>query len=210
MTIAQTHTRGILLIEVLLAVAFLAALVAVGTQVALVSMQSTTASEYKDVAQRLGREMLEGARLASESDWYQVYHASRSSLLVATTTTAHAWVVTGGPDTLTVGSHIYTRSFTVASTSRDQVTRAIQDIYNPVYDDPSTLRLTATVQVDRGGTVTLTEYITRWHNVICNQTDWGTGADVSVHTSCVTSDYDETTVFPSGSVQTSGSIMLAP
>ena len=209
MIIQRTYHRGILLIEVLLAVAFLAALVAVGTQVAVVSMQSTTASEYKDVAQRLGREMLEGARLASESDWYQVYHASRSAPLVATTS-ARAWVVRSGPETLTVGTHIYTRSFTVASTSRDQVTRAIQDVYDPAYDDPSTLRLTATVQVREGGAVTLTEYITRWHNVICDQTEWATGAVTDVHTSCATVDYDETTVFPSGSVETTDVIQLAP
>lgn len=204
------HHRGILLIEVLLAVAFLAALVAVGTQVALVSMQSTTASEYKDVAQRLGREFLEGARLASESDWYQLYYAPRGAQLIATTS-GNAWVVATGTQTLTVGTHIYTRSFTVASTSRDQVTGAIQDVYDQAYHDPSTLRLTATVQVDRGGSVSLIEYVTRWHNIICRQTNWSTGSSTSPHTSCDTGDFDATTVFPSGSVQTaSGTIMLAP
>jgi Tfp pilus assembly protein PilV len=206
----SVHHRGILLIEVLLAVGFLAALVAVGTQVSLVSMRSTTSSEYKDVAQRLGRELLEGARLAASSDWYQIYNAPRATALIATTT-GNAWLVTTGVETLRIGTHEYTRSFTVASTSRDLVTRDIHPAYDPAAVDPSTLLLSATVQVADGGSVTVSEYVTRWRNIICRQSVWTTGSSTSAHAGCATGDFDETTIFPSGSVQIGGgTIMLAP
>ncbi|OGG61247.1 hypothetical protein A3C87_01465 [Candidatus Kaiserbacteria bacterium RIFCSPHIGHO2_02_FULL_49_34] len=205
--------RGMLLIEVLLAMAFMAVLVAIGVQVATVSLASTTASEEKDVSHRLARELLEGARAASMSDWYALTYADRASEHHATTTASAAWAIASSSETLQVGSHIYTRAFTVASTSRDFVTRNLEDIYNPEHDDPSTLLVTATVSSTRGS-VTLSEYITRWQNITCSQTAWDTltvgTTDISTQ-NCAPTSHTDTVAFPSGTVETvGGTILLAP
>lgn len=210
-----TTQRGILLIEILLAIAFMAALVAIGTQVSLVSLSSTTASEEKDVAHRLAREMLEGARLASMSDWHALAYANRAGVQHATTTASSSWAVAPNSETLTVGAHTYIRSFQVASTSRDLSTRNLEDTYSAAHDDPSTLKVTATVSSDRGGSVTLIEYMTRWHNVTCAQTEWNTLiATTTIATAlqdCTPTNYTATEAYPAGTVETvGGTILLAP
>ncbi len=211
----DTTKRGMLLIEILLAISFMAALVAVGTQVSLVSLSSTTASEEKDVAHRLAREMLEGARLASMSDWYSLAYADRVVSQYVTITASSSWAITTGNETVTVGSHVYTRSLQIASTSRDFMTRNLEDAYNAAHDDPSTLKVTATVSSDRGGSVTLVEYMTRWHNVTCAQTEWNTLiATTSIAAAlqdCTPTNYTATEAYPSGSVETiGGALLLAP
>ncbi|OGG60033.1 hypothetical protein A3C89_03975 [Candidatus Kaiserbacteria bacterium RIFCSPHIGHO2_02_FULL_50_50] len=210
----MNSVRGMLLIEVLLAIAFMAALVAIGTQVTLVSLSSTTASEEKDVAHRLAREMLEGARLASMSDWHSLAYVSRAGVYHATTTASSSWAIAGGVESRTVGSHTYTSSFHVASTSRDFATHNLEESYDAAHDDPSTLKVTATVSSDRSGAVTLIEYITRWHNVTCAQTEWNTldvGATESASQNCTGASYTETVAFPAGTVETTGgTILLAP
>lgn len=207
-TFQRKKHSGILLVEILLAIAFFASIIAVGTQVTLVSVRSSTESERKDTAVRLARELLETARAASDGDWYQIYHAphSTSSPLMATSTSG-AWAVVPGIETVVLSHYTYTRSFTVASTSRDFTTRAIHEAYDAAQDDPSTQKITATVQIQNGGTVVLTEYFSRARNVICHQTDWSGGVSSGAQLCENPNAHEGTEVVPTGSFDTTSGVL---
>lgn len=208
----KKNNHGVLLIELLLAMAFFASIISVGTQVTLVSVRSSTESEKKDTAVRLARDLIESARAASDGDWYQIYNAPHgvSDPLIATSTSG-VWKVILGVETVTLVNYTYTRSFTVASTSRDFITRSIHEVYDEAQDDPSTQKITATVQIGNGNTVTFTEYFSRARNIICHQTEWGGGATAGTRICDAPTEHEDTTVIDTGSFDfASGTLKLKP
>lgn len=166
--------RGVLLIEILLAVAFFASIGVFATQSILVSMRSNTEAAYRDASMRLAREEIEVARAAASINWYTLYHAPFETE-VYPTSTASGWSMASGTEVVMLGDVPYTRSLQVASTSRDFTTRDIMDVYDPAQHDPSTLKVTASVVTHHGATTTLTEYIHRWRNIVCDHNSWNTG-----------------------------------
>ena len=114
---------------------------------------------------------------------------------------AAAWKVdnTVSPDTaddVSLNGIIYSRNFYLQNACRDNDTRDITEATDSETCssgswDPSTLKVTTSVSWG-GNTLTSSEYITRWDNLTCLQTQWTLAVGDSVHT-CPTTDYNTST-----------------
>jgi hypothetical protein len=94
----------------------------------------------------------------------------------------------------------YTRYFYIDNISRDISMKNIEGSYNAGHDDPSTQKVTVVVSWSNNAeSLTMTQYLTRWHNITCNQTSWVGGA-LGTPVNCPTTNYGS----HDGNMDTSG------
>lgn len=189
---SKAEPRGQLLAEVLIAMAFVTVIIAAGTQLFLVGGTSSKSSTERNVAQGLIQETLDAARTVAESRWLNIYKppsgsgdpsASKgSSNHYYTQISGSSWALLSGNENVTMNGIQYTRYFYIENVSRDPTTRAIEYSYNASNDDPSTQKITIVVSWQGAAPITVSEFITRWRNRVCVQTNWNGGASASVVT----------------------------
>jgi type II secretory pathway pseudopilin PulG len=170
--IFQKNETGGLLIEVLVAISIFAIIAAIGAQVTVISLRSTTSAAEKDVATYLLTEMFEAVRAATEEQWHSLYNLTKNTARYYPQQSNGKWILTAGDETVTINGITYTRYFTVTNASRDPVTRSIDATYSVGQDDPSTQQITGVVVWPRQNPLTATKYIFRWRNKICTQSEW--------------------------------------
>lgn len=180
------HTqRGSLLIEVLIVISVLAIILSLGAQASLVGLSATKLAGDKDVALNLMNETFEAVNSASDEKWQNVYSLSKTSTNphYATSSTGTWNINNAGNEVITVNGVAYTRYFYVDNVSRDAA-RSIENVYNSANDDPSTQKVTVTVLWGNanGNVLSTNQYISRWRNKVCIQTDWSGGAATGVKT----------------------------
>lgn len=213
----QSHAepRGQLLAEVLISMAFVTVIVAAGAQLFLVGGTSSKSATERNVAQGLIQETLDAARAVAESRWLNMYKppSGDSDPITAKGSVNHyhvqisgsSWALISGDENVTMNGIQYTRYFYIENVSRDPTTRAIESVYNASNDDPSTQKITIVASWQGAAPITASEFITRWRNRICVQTNWNGGVSASVVT-C------PTTVFGSAQsgidTSTSGTVKL--
>lgn len=191
MSLYFKNPKGSLLLEVLLAVTFFVSVASMGAQMIVVSNKSNAMAGDRDVAKGLLQEELEGIRATSDGGWNNLAGLTRGSPY-HTLQSGSAWAFSAGVESLVMNGLTYSRSFTVASTSRDLSTRSIESTYNSAHDDPSTVQVVATVSWQGGETITASEYVERWRNLVCAQTSWaGGGGDGSTAHTCPATTYDQ-------------------
>lgn len=173
----QHYTGGQLLIEILVAISVFTILAAISSQALYVSMRGSTLAIQKDVSAQLLREMLEGARGATESSWQNLYGLTKSTGHYYPVLSGGAWVIASGDEAITLNGATYMRYVTVVNVSRDPSTRNIESVYNAAHDDPSTQELRGVVSATSTPTLTASVYVFRWRNKTCAQSVWsGSGA----------------------------------
>ena len=194
---ARRATRGALLIEALIALSILAGLLLVGTQSILAGLYGAKFASQKDVAAGILGETIDAVRARTDEQWQSVYGLLRSPTKYYPLQSSGKWVLFAGDEVLTVNGLPYRRFFTVEHVSRDVVTRGIETVYDPLHDDPSTQKITATVVWGNDNILTQVEYLSRWRNRVCVQTAWNTPGSVGVKT-CPDASYSSATDITAG------------
>jgi len=201
----QQYQKGALLIEILVALSIFTVLAAIAAQSLYVSTRGGVIATQKEVGIHLLKELMEGARAATDTSWQNLYGLTKvSGHYSVATSSANAWVFTTGDESLTLNGLLYTRYITVANVSRDPSTRAIETVYNAAHDDPSTQFVTAIVSWPGGTPLSVNEYFFRWRNTVCAQTTWSTGGSSGVR-QCPDTEYVSKT-----NLDASSTLQLSP
>ena len=175
---------GQILLEVLVAVSIAALVLILGGQLIYVSLQGSKVSSEKNAAFGLLEETFETVRNAATENWTSFYNLSHGSANYYPQKSSGKWVIATGTESLVINSIDYSRSFTIQNTCRDNTTREITGITDSggsttscagisgSSHDPSTQKITGTISWPGGEVLADNEFITRWRNKTCVQTDW--------------------------------------
>lgn len=180
--------RGVLLIEMLVAIALFGAIGAIAAQALVVSFRGTELATEKAAIAQLLSETVRAARGASDESWDNLYGLTKGAVHYHPELQGGKWAIVPGDETLALGVASYTRYFTVDNVSRDPVTREIEDSYTVAHDDPSTQKLTVVVAASSTGALSTSAYLFRWRNVVCEQGSWLTSGATGVQ-SCPDTEY---------------------
>jgi type II secretory pathway pseudopilin PulG len=207
--------RGALLLEILVVIGVLAIIVSFGSQLFLTSARSNKWARERNVALGLAEEVLEGVRGVASEDWLNIYKPPNGSgdsaadkgsshhyYLQATGT---KWVVLSGDETVTMDGMNYTRYFVIENTSRGAADGNIESAYTSADDDPSTQKITINISWSGAEPLSMVQYLTRWRNKVCVQSNWSAGA-VAGTSSCAGEGYGS--IDTNIDVGTAGSIKL--
>lgn len=119
-----------------------------------------------------------------------------------------SWDIVAGDEEVNMDNKRYVRYLYIENVCRDKITGAIATAISPPCtlgnsNDPSSQKITSVVSWT-GGSIERSTYLTRWHNKICNQTDWsGIGSGPS---NCPATIYENSASIDAASVP--GSIKL--
>ncbi len=194
-----TYTRGVMLLELLIAVAAAAIVFSLGAQLTYVSGKSGKTASDTTVALGLVSETHEAVRAVANEKWQNLFNITKNSAYYPQTSSGK-WILTSGTQTVTINGIAYLRSFIAQNMCRNQSTDAVTGITDSNGTattcttsggqyDPSTQKITVTVTWTGSDGVSTSEYVARWRNRICNQTDWSTGAGSGVKT-CPDATYE--------------------
>ncbi len=186
----KSHIKGQSLVEVLIAISVGAILIGGAAAVIVPVIRSNFETRTIQIAGSLAQEYLDNLQSMAESNWYNIYNppASKGSgsqfYLTASSTT---FVISSGSTSTIVEGKSYTRYFSIENVSRnscgagDITTDAITTCSSGpgslgVADDPSTQKITVTVNWEGGRSITKVQYFTRSRNKVFVQSDWSGGA----------------------------------
>ncbi|MDD5152387.1 MAG: hypothetical protein PHS95_00070 [Candidatus Pacebacteria bacterium] len=203
----KSKQGGALLLEVLIAISLLAIILSIGAQAVFVGTQSGKISGERDVAIGLSEEASEAVRGVTEEKWSNIYTLTKGSQHYKIVQSAGKWTLVAGDETIPLNYTTYTRYVVIDNVSRDPTTRAIETTYVSGNDDPNTQKATITVSWPGGSPVVTSQYLLRWRNKTCPQTNWTTPTTPTDNLStCAGATYfeDDGTI----STSTSGSIQL--
>ena len=191
---------GQLLLEILVAISVLAVIVAAGSQLIYVGMVGNKSASEKNVAQGLSVESIEAVQNAAFEKWQDIYNLTKGSTDYYPQQSNGKWAIAAGSESVVINDIAYTRSFTIQNVCRDNTTRNITDITDSNGSsttactlaggspDPSTQKINVSISWPDAEPFTHSEYVTRWRNKVCLQTNWGGGAG-SGTTTCPASVY---------------------
>lgn len=181
-------TKGALLLELLIVISLLATILSFGANAVFLSIRSGKVSGERDVANALAFEALEAARATAEESWETVYGLTKSTQHYKTVQSDTKWTLVAGDETINLNEITYTRYVTINNVSRDDAGGIFMD-YDSSADDPSTQKFTITVSWADENPIVLSEYVFRWKNKICGQTDWSGGVGTGVK-ACPNNTYE--------------------
>ena len=195
---------GQLLLEALVVMAAFSVIAALGAQSIFVSMFSSKNSAEKNAATGLLEETFEAVRGIATEKWQNIYDATKNSNYYPQNSSGQ-WLVTSGAENVTVGNHSFTRSFIIQNVCRDNTSRDITDITDSSgtstactgtaaddSHDPSSQKISSTISWSGADPITSAEYVLRWRNKLCEQTNWATSGSSGVK-SCPDTTYESST-----------------
>lgn len=189
------QNRGALLLEILVVTAVLGVILSLGSQMIFVSLQSNKAAGERDVAVGLLTEMIEAVRAVGDERWQSIYGLAHNGTHYYPLSSGGKWTISAGgsDETISMGGVSYTRYFTIEHVNRCKDSNrgiasstSCSPLATDYVDDPSTQKIVGTVSWSSGGPITQTEYILRWRNKVCPQTDWSGGGNPGGSASCDT------------------------
>ncbi len=206
---------GSLLIEALVSIAIVSVILTIGSQIIIVSLKSNKVSSEKNVALGLAEETFEAVNGIAMENWKNIYKPPDGSGDPSASKGAAShyypqkmggkWVLTAGDNQVLIDGAAFTIYINIDNVSRDGTTKDIESLYNSSNDDPSTQKISVFVSKSGGEQISTSDYISRWRNEVCAQTDWS-GGSTGATTTCPTSFYGS-----SNSINTSGgSLELSP
>jgi type II secretory pathway pseudopilin PulG len=184
----KIDNSGQILLEVLIAIAVAGAVAVLGSQLIFISLVGNKIAGNNNVASGLVEGGLEAAKAASTENWQNIY-----SLTHGTTTkyylqqSSGKWVITAGTESVPLNNASYGRYFILQNVCRNITTRAITGVSDSGGStatcnnltssaiDPSTQKITFYVAWPNASTISDSDYLTRWRNVICADTNWSGG-----------------------------------
>ncbi|KKP97680.1 MAG: hypothetical protein US71_C0014G0005 [Parcubacteria group bacterium GW2011_GWD2_38_12] len=168
---AASRQSGQVLFEILLAVAVIIGVAAVSMQLSQMSLQSADVAGDRTVATNLSREAVEATRAISGENWVNFYNITKGNQYHPEVQ-GGKWVLVAGSENVTINSEAYARFLVVDNVSRDSSSGDIESTYNTSNDDPSTQKITITIQKSGLADISYSEYISRWKNASPVQTTW--------------------------------------
>lgn len=205
------NQKGVMLMEVLLAISAAAVVITVSAQMVYVGIVSNRSSTEKNVALGLAEEISAAVEASSTEKWQNVYNLTKGTTNYYPQQSAGKWVLTAGTQNVTLNGVVYTRSLTIQNVCRNTTTRNITGITDTSGStttcttstgghDPSTQQISINVTWPNGGALTTNKYITRWRNLTCLQTAWSsTGSGTST---CPATIYEsQTNITPGADLQ---------
>jgi hypothetical protein len=194
----KNNESGQLLLEMLLAISAFVVVAMVGSQLVLVSQVSNKLSGDKSVASGVAEEIFEAVQNVATEDWQLVYGLNKGAgNLYHPEKSGNKWILASGNETVNLNGIDYVRSFYVEDVSRNPSTQNIESAYNIANDDPSTQKITINIAWPNADPITSNEYITRWRNRTCAQSDWSGGGGGAVGT-CPNNTYDSSSNINAG------------
>lgn len=204
-----TAQNGQLLLEVLVTISVSAIVIGMAAGLITVSLRAVKSSEQRTIATKLLQEEIEIAETIAREKWRNFYdlnkgsgnhyHPSRSGL-DACTQSGNKWCFVANDENVIIEGATFTRYVYFENVCRGDSSREITGV-SPCgvgsSDDPSTQKITAGVTFGQGETITRPQYLTRWPNEACNQTQWTTSGQTSP-TTCPTTGYDAATNISAG------------
>lgn len=196
------HSRGSLLLELLIAISVLAVILAIGSQAVFVSLQSEKVSGERDVAVGLANEAIEAVRSVADEKWTNIYSLSgKGSTHYKVEQSNSKWTLVAGDETIALNNTSYTRYVIISDVNRctdsgrniASTTPTCTPSSTDYIDDPSTQKATVTVSWTGGNPIVISEYFFRWRNKTCGQgaSGWlGNGGSGNTVLSCGTTTYD--------------------
>jgi type II secretory pathway pseudopilin PulG len=200
----KIDNSGQILLEVLLAIAVAAGVAVLGSQLVVVSLNGNKIAGNNSVASGLAEETIEAAKGAALENWYNFYSLTHGSTQYYPLKSSGKWVMTAGAESVPLNRALYSRYFTIQNVCRNITTRQITGITDSSGSattcvglsgsafDPSTQKVTAFVSWPNAAVISDTDYLTRWRNVICTNTDWVGGKNFptdNVFTTCSVNTY---------------------
>lgn len=177
-----TRKRGALLIELLMALSILAIILSLAAQSMFVSLQSEKTARDRDAAVGLLAETLEAVRAVSDERWRDLYDLTKGSQHYYTLQSDAKWSIAIGDEAVTVSDTQYSRYFVIEDVNRCAdigpdgaygiASSTACTPANNYLDDPGTQKVTAVVSWGEGSFISASEYLFRWRNSVCKQTDW--------------------------------------
>ncbi len=209
------YAPGDLLIEILITISVAALVLVLVSQTTFVSLRADQSAREQNTAIGLAEQVMERVDSAALTRWQRLsleISKGSSNLYTTATTTANAWTVATGSQAVIVDGVSYTASFYAENVCRSSgAITGITDTAGTTTlcttsggsHDPSTIKITAAVAWN-GGLVNRSQYVSRWRNKVCTQTNWNGGAGSGTST-CPTTSYGSITNMD---VSTSGTISV--
>ncbi|NTW22632.1 hypothetical protein HGA34_03805 [Candidatus Falkowbacteria bacterium] len=198
---------GQLLLEMLLLIGVIVMVGGLVSQITYASLRANKSASFSSITEGLIDEEFAGVTAATYAKWHDLYNLTKStSSHYHISQSAGAWQIGSGDEVLTIDGVEFTRHFDVSNVCRDDATKAIvaTDGVPPCTagnsDDPSTQKVTAYVSWN-GGSASKSEYLTRWRNLLCQQSSWSA-------TSSATSTCSGTSYGSGANIEASSSIIL--
>ena len=199
---AHAIERGQLLVEIGIAVGIIATLAAMTATLIVVAQRNQVSAQRQDGAASLASEaysilrVVAAANAATTSTGYNKLYCPPSGVCPAEfpvetpkgggsqyrpVLVGDRWELETGSETVTLGDIQYTRFITIENVCRD-ATGDIASTYGSgggcgggETDDPSTQKLTVTLQAPSMADLTSSIFTTRWRNAVSGQSDWSGG-----------------------------------
>lgn len=174
---SKIQDSGQALIEILIGLFIAGILVSAATAAVVIVLRSNLETKNFQTASALSQKLIDDVKTVAEADWHDIYNLTKGSdtqNFVAASGTA--LVILPGTATTTVGNITYTQFFSIENVKR--LSGSISDDPSAT-DDPSTQKIVSHVQwssVSRTPEAALTVYLTRWRNLISQQSDWSGGS----------------------------------
>lgn len=192
------NSNGQILLEALITVAVVAILASSIVTLIVVTNRNLESARRRDIASSLSTEAFTALRSIVESDdatsqgYNRIYCPPSGTCPSTKGTATHyyavltngIWGVASGDETLTLQGISFTRYLTIENVCRNgTVISGPTDTNGSTTTctgsggthDPSTLRLTSTLQAKQMTDLVVSQYVTRWRNVVSDQTDWSGG-----------------------------------
>lgn len=197
-----SNQSGQLLLEILIAITIAGVILALGSQITVVSLVSNKVAAERNVGLGLLEETIEGVQSVASEKWQNLYNLTHgtANYYPQQLELEGKWILTSGSEEVALNNITYTRSFNVRNVCRDTTTRHITGITDSdgtattcnssggIFD-PSTEKVTATVSWPNASPLLSEEYFAgRWRNKACNNTSWVTDGDTNVHV-CPSTSY---------------------
>jgi Tfp pilus assembly protein PilV len=174
---------GVLLVEVLVALALFLAISTIIAQALSVSFVSEKASRGRAVGAAVLEELLTQVRASSEEHWDNIAALSRGTPYTITSTAGLLLIATGTA-AVTVDGTVYTRSFIVRDAGRQMggtLTPLTFTATSSLRSDSGSLIIDGMVTWGKGDTLALQSVLTRWRNIVCGQTSWDMTGSTSLN-----------------------------
>lgn len=208
----ELNNKGQVLLELLLAVTVIALLVGVTAPLVYVSVKSGKDTGDKRVAMGLVQETLTAVRAVASEQWISVFNLSKAVTAYYPTQSLGKWSVATGTEEVITEQAVFERSFIVQNVCRDSSTKAISAVTassgadttcsaTSTAHDPSTQKVTVTVRWSNDAqSVSVVDYVTRWPNTYCAQTNWLTTSTAGAETCPSTAYVSSTSISASSSI----------
>jgi len=169
--------QGQALIEILIGLFIAGILISAATAAVVVALRSNLETKNFQTASALSQKLIDDVKTVAEADWHNIYNLTKgpdTQNFAAASGTALA--IIPGTTTTAVGNITYTQFFSIENVNRDGAGNIVT---SGGAEDSSTQKITSRVRwpsAGRTSEVVLTVYLTRWRNLISQQSDWSGGS----------------------------------